>query len=93
MSAKKAASAKEIRYGDAVEELERILEELEADSLDVDVLASRVERASVLIQLCRDRIGSARIQVEKVVASLDEGSGAEPDYPEVATLDLDADGG
>ena len=40
--------------------------------LDVDVLAAKVERASALIQLCRDRIGNARIQVEKVVASLDE---------------------
>ena len=59
-------------------------------------LTSRVERASVLIQLCRDRISSARIQVEKVVASLEGEDGGDEhadEYPEVTTLDLDADGG
>ena len=39
------------------------------------MLASKVERASSLIQLCRDRIGAARVQVERVVASLDETAG------------------
>jgi len=61
----------EIGYADAMAELESILDDLEDDDLDVDVLASRVERASTLITLCRDRIGAARVQVEKVVASLD----------------------
>ncbi len=64
-------SETEIGYADAMAELESILDHLEDDDLDVDLLASRVERASELIQLCRDRIGSARIQVEKVVALLD----------------------
>ena len=64
-------SEEEIGYADAMAELETILDDLEDDDLDVDVLASRVERASTLIALCRDRIGSARVQVEKVVASLD----------------------
>ena len=68
----------EIGYADAMAELESILDDLEDDDLDVDVLASRVERASTLISLCRDRIGSARVQVEKVVASLD----ASPDDPD-----------
>ncbi len=62
----------EIGYADAMTELEEILDDLEDDDLDVDVLAAKVERASVLIQLCRDRIGAARVQVERVVASLDD---------------------
>ena len=91
----------EIGYADAMAELETILDDLEDDELDVDVLASSVERAAELIQLCRDRIGSARIQVEKVVATLDaEGETTDPsrdaandDDAEEATLDLDGDGG
>ncbi len=75
----------EIGYADAMAELESILDDLEDDDLDVDVLASRVERASTLITLCRDRIGAARVQVEKVVASLDA---AEP--PEIS-LETDDD--
>ncbi|MEM8705846.1 MAG: exodeoxyribonuclease VII small subunit [Actinomycetota bacterium] len=62
----------QIGYADAMRELEAILDDLEDDDLDVDVLATKVERASSLIQLCRDRIGSARVQVEKVVASLEQ---------------------
>ena len=61
----------EIGYAEALAELEEILTELERPDVDVDVLASKVQRASELIKLCRDRIGNARMQVEKVVDGLD----------------------
>ena len=66
-------------YAEAMVELDAILDDLEDDALDVDVLATKVERASVLIQLCRDRIGAARVQVERVVASLDGAGDADGD--------------
>ena len=72
-------STDDIGYADAMRELEDILDDLEDDDLDVDVLATKVERASTLIQLCRDRIGAARVQVERVVASLDEPADATDD--------------
>jgi len=82
----------EIGYADAMAELESILDDLEDDDLDVDVLASRVERASTLITLCRDRIGAARVQVEKVVASLDAEAEAAPAAgDDDITLDLDGE--
>ena len=61
----------DLTYSSAVAELDAILNELEDEALDVDVLASRVERASVLIRFCRGRITSARTQVEQIVADLD----------------------
>jgi len=73
------SDSEEIGYADAMTELEQILDDLEDDDLDVDALATKVERASTLIQLCRDRIGAARLQVEKVVASLDESNDAPGD--------------
>lgn len=79
----------EIGYADAMAELESILDDLEDDDLDVDVLASRVERASTLITLCRDRIGAARVQVETVVASLD--AVVPPPGDDDITLDLDGE--
>lgn len=83
----------EIGYAEAMAELEEILGDLEDDDLDVDVLASRVERASTLILLCRDRIGAARIQVEKVVASLDADTPLDDADTDASggTLDLDAE--
>jgi len=58
-------------YGDAVAELEQILAELESESVDVDRLAERVKRASALIRHCRSRVGSARVEIERIVADLD----------------------
>jgi len=62
---------KEIGYAEALAELENILIELEGDEVDVDTLAQHVQRASTLIELCRERIGSARLRIEEVVAQLD----------------------
>jgi exodeoxyribonuclease VII small subunit len=62
----------ELGYSSAVAELDDILLELEDETLDVDLLAERVERASLLIRFCRTRITSARTQVEQIVADLEE---------------------
>ena len=70
----------DIGYAEALTELEGILAELEDDSIDIDVLAARVRRATDLIRACRRRIGSARMEVERIVAELDEaedGGGSE----------------
>lgn len=61
----------QIGYAEALAELENILSELEGDDVDVDTLAQHVQRASLLIELCRERIGSARLRIEEVVAQLD----------------------
>lgn len=72
---KKAAAAaganEDVRYADLVEELERILEDLENDEIDVDELAARVKRGSELIRLCRERLVTSRAQIEEVVADLE----------------------
>jgi exodeoxyribonuclease VII small subunit len=65
------ANKDEIGYAEALKELEKILAELERTDVDVDVLASRVERASELIRLCRDRIGNAKLQIDNVVNGLE----------------------
>ena len=59
-------------YAEAMAELEEILDELEGDHLDVDVLAERVRRASLLLTTCRDRITRAQADVDKIVADLDD---------------------
>ncbi|MCB0955228.1 MAG: exodeoxyribonuclease VII small subunit [Ilumatobacteraceae bacterium] len=59
-------------YAEALAELDGILAQLERSDVDVDVLAANVQRAAVLIAFCRERITSARLQIEQVVASLDD---------------------
>ena len=68
-----------VGYADALAELEAILADLEDYGIDIDVLAGKVERASVLIRLCRDRIASARTQVDRIVADLEQlGTSTDP---------------
>jgi exodeoxyribonuclease VII small subunit len=55
-----------------LQELETILAELERDDVDVDVLAARVVRAAELVEACRSRIDRARMEVERVVATLND---------------------
>jgi exodeoxyribonuclease VII small subunit len=57
-------------YAAALTELEAILGRLERSDVDVDILAAEVQRAATLIAFCRDSIGSARLQIEQVVADL-----------------------
>jgi exodeoxyribonuclease VII small subunit len=57
-------------YADALAELESILAELERDDVDVDHLAAHVARAAALIEACRQRIDTARVDVERIVGSL-----------------------
>jgi exodeoxyribonuclease VII small subunit len=61
----------QLGYAEALGELERILDELEAADVDVDKLADRVTRATELIGLCRERIGEARLRIDEVIADLD----------------------
>lgn len=61
----------DISWADAISELEMILTRLDDDALDVDVLATQVARAAELITLCRDRIASTKLEVERIVGDLE----------------------
>jgi exodeoxyribonuclease VII small subunit len=58
-----------IGYAAALAELEAILRELDDDRIDIDVLAAKVQRASQLITVCRERITAAQIQIDEILAS------------------------
>ena len=66
------APDEELDYSTAVVELDEILTELEDEALNVDILTERVKRASELISFCRERITSAKLGVEQIVADLEQ---------------------
>jgi exodeoxyribonuclease VII small subunit len=70
-TAEPAAAGEPIGYGQALAELDDILHELDGDEVDVDVLGAKVRRAAELLRICRDRIATARFEVEQVVAELE----------------------
>jgi exodeoxyribonuclease VII small subunit len=71
MAPKKTATNDPAGYAEAMREVEQILSELDSSSVDVDVLASKVERASFLITWCNNRIASAQMSIDTLVASID----------------------
>jgi exodeoxyribonuclease VII small subunit len=74
-----SATPAEPGYGQAMAELEAILDELEGDQLDVDLLATRVQRATELLQVCRARIARAQEDVDRIVSDLEDFDGGEDD--------------
>ena len=65
-------SKKTIKYSEAVEELDRILSELESERVDVDDVAIKVKKAIELIKLCRERIEKTELEVIKIVKEFEK---------------------
>jgi exodeoxyribonuclease VII small subunit len=63
--------ADQLGYAEALRELESIVAELEREAVDVDHLSDRVRRASELVRALRQRIGTARMEVSRVLSDLD----------------------
>ncbi len=61
------STPKEISYTEAIGELEKILEKLNDDTLDVDRLGEQVARGAELIGLCREKLRRAEDKVTKVL--------------------------
>lgn len=91
-------------FGEAMEELEEILQRIEGEEVDVDRLAGELRRASQLLDLAREKIRRAEVEVTQIVQGIEAaaeggpaaGAGAaapaEPlgdDEPEAAEEDQD----
>jgi exodeoxyribonuclease VII small subunit len=67
----KRRAARKLSFGEAVAEVEAILERLEEDAVDIDDLAEEVRRAVELIKICREKLGSTDHEVRELVAELE----------------------
>ena len=72
MTAKKKQTADDIRFGDAIDELEGILKRVEGEEIDIDELASELKSASALLEVCRGKIRKAELEVTQIVQSLED---------------------
>lgn len=53
-------------YREATQELEEILRAIESDSVDVDELTQKVQRSSLLIKFCKDKLRNAENAINQV---------------------------
>lgn len=73
--AEKRIPAKKLSFGDAVGEVEQILEQLEDGEVDIDELSSEVKRAVELIQVCRTKLDRTEGEVRELVSGLQPADG------------------
>lgn len=62
---------KEIKYSEAIRELDGILRKIQAEEVDVDDLTKEVKRAVELIKICKEKIKETEMEVEKVTKGLE----------------------
>jgi len=72
----KRTPARNLSFGEAVGEVERILAGLEQDEIDIDRLGEEVKRAVELIQVCREKLEKTDGEVRDLVAGLQQSAGA-----------------
>jgi len=65
------ASKKEIKYGEAIKEIEEILNKIENEELDVDDLTSKVKRVSELLSVCKNKLHNTEVEVEKILKDIE----------------------
>ena len=58
---------KQLTYGEATAQIEKILARLRSEEMDVDTHAAEVKRATELIASCKERLRKAEEEVNKIL--------------------------
>lgn len=58
---------KEIKYEEAVEQLEAIVKKMESGELDVDKIGDELKKAKELITLCKDKLTKTEEEIRKIL--------------------------
>lgn len=59
-----------LTYEKAYKELKQLAQEIETESVSVDVLADKVKRASFLIGYCQDKLRSTEKEVNNIIGQM-----------------------
>lgn len=63
---------KELKYEQAMRELEAIVRKMENNELDIDILGAELKRAQTLIKICKDKLTKADNEVKNVLKNCEE---------------------
>ena len=58
----------EMKYEQAVRELEQIVDRMENDELDIDQLSEQLKRAKTLVKLCKDKLTKTDEEIKKLLS-------------------------
>ena len=57
----------ELKYEDAVRQLETIVDKLESNELGIDLLSSALKKAQQLIKLCKEKLTKTDNEIKKLL--------------------------
>lgn len=57
----------QVKYEDAVRELEQIVRQMENNEFDIDQLSEKLKRAQMLIKLCKDKLTQTDEEIKKIL--------------------------
>jgi len=63
---------KKFNYKNALEEIERIVEKIENEEIDVDELSALVKKATELIKQCEAKLRDTENELGNIIENLDE---------------------
>jgi exodeoxyribonuclease VII small subunit len=62
----------ELLYEQAYKELQTIIEEMENNTISIDVLSNKIKRALYLINICKEKLSKIEIDVDKLIKTIEE---------------------
>ena len=63
---------KEIKYSDAISEIEDIIHEIENDELDIDDLSEKIKKVSALIKICKNKLYQTEAEIQNILNDINE---------------------
>jgi len=58
---------KDIKYEEAVRQLEKIVDKMESGELDIDSMAAQLKNAQELVKLCKDKLKRTDADIQKLL--------------------------
>jgi len=58
----------DVKYEEALAQLESIVRKMENDELDIDQMSVQLKRAQELIKLCKDKLTKTDEEIKKILA-------------------------
>ena len=60
-----------IKYEEAIRQIEEIVDRLENDDIDIDTLGPELTKAQKLIKMCKDKLTKTEEEVKKILDEAD----------------------
>lgn len=62
---------KDIKYSEAISEIESILNKIEQEEMDIDELSEKVKQVSSLVKFCKKKLHQTENDIQKIIDEIE----------------------